>query len=541
MPVSLRSGRGTGRPWGHDRVGGRDAAGRDALNQDGVARREGTSKSSAFVQAAAVSLPPWPRSRARLESSAVPQPTSLVGHALFVLFVIALDLASVGAAFTLPALLRYAPGALFGAAASQSGSITLALAVLLWVAFLSAREAYAPAVLVSVGDQALRIASVAIPAWVLTHLIGFVTKTAIPFESRLAAGLSLPAVFLALWATRLGLVRPLASRVYPRLSRGSVLVIGDSERTQALADEIHDRDARARDVVTIPLSGTAVADLTSCIAANGVGEVIIEPSGSGLDSVLDLAFAALDERAEVRVLSSRFRLLGASSSEDPDMPVLRFRRADLTGPEGVLRRAIDLVGASVGLVLLAPLLFAIAVAVRCSSPGPALFRQERVGHRGRRFTMLKFRTMTDGNDPAMHREYLRSYIREGAPALVAEDGTRIYKLAQDPRVTPIGRWLRALSLDELPQLWNVVRGEMSLVGPRPCLPYEWDLYRPWQRRRLDVKPGCTGLWQVTARSRVSFEDMVILDLHYAHHGSVASDLWLIAQTVPAMLRGRGGY
>jgi len=497
-----------------------------------------------LAEAPAVSLSPWPRSRARLESPSVPEPTSFRRHTIFVLFVIALDLVAAGSAFALAALTRYAPSALFVAAATRSGSITLALAAVLWIAFLSAREAYTPAILVSVGSQALRIASVVIPAWVLTHLIAFLTKTAVPFESRLVAGLSLPAALLALWAMRLGWVRPLAARVYPRLSRGSVLVIGDSERTQALADEIHDQDARGRDVVTLPLSGTTAADLTHCVAANGVGEVIIEPSGGGLDPVLDLAFAALDERAEVRVLSRRFRLLGSarvSACEDAEVPVLRFRRADLAGPEGLLRRAIDIVGAVLGLILLAPLLFAIAVAVRRTSPGPALFRQERVGFRGHRFTMLKFRTMTDGNDPAAHREYLRRYIRDGAPAVVAEDGTRVYKLARDPRVTPIGSWLRSLSLDELPQLWNVLLGEMSLVGPRPCLPYEWDLYRPWQRRRLDVKPGCTGLWQVTARSRVSFEDMVILDLHYAHHGSVASDLWLIAQTVPAMLRGRGGY
>jgi len=489
-------------------------------------------------------LSPWHSSPTRLESRSVPEPTSFSRHALFVLFVLVLDLAAVGAAFALAALTRYPWSALLGAALSLSGSVTLALSGLLWIAFLSAREAYTPAVLVSAGSQALRITSVAVLAWMLTHLIAFLTKASIPFESRLVAGLSLPAALLALWTARLCLVRPLAARVYPRLSRGSVLVIGDSERTHALADEIHDRDARGRDVVTLPLSGTTPADLTRCIAANGVGEVIIEPEGSGLDAVLDLAFAALDERAEVRVLSSRFRMLGSSRSsaaEGSEMPVLRFRRADLTGPESVLRRAIDIVGSAVGLVLLGPLLVAIAVVVRCSSPGPALFRQERVGFRGRRFTMLKFRTMADGNDPAAHRDYLRSYIRDGAPAAVAGDGTRIFKLARDPRVTPIGRWLRALSLDELPQLWNVLRGEMSLVGPRPFLSYEWDLYRPWQRRRLDVKPGCTGLWQVTARSRVSFEDMVILDLHYAHHGSVASDLWLIAQTVPAMLRGRGGY
>jgi lipopolysaccharide/colanic/teichoic acid biosynthesis glycosyltransferase len=155
--------------------------------------------------------------------------------------------------------------------------------------------------------------------------------------------------------------------------------------------------------------------------------------------------------------------------------------------------------------------------------------------------MYKFRTMVDGNDQRIHENYLRAFIRDGAPATVAEDGTKIFKLTGDPRVTKVGAWLRSLSLDELPQLWNVLLGEMSLVGPRPCLPYEWNIYKPWQRRRLDVPPGCTGLWQVTGRSLVSFEEMVILDLHYAHHGSVASDLGLIFHTIPAMLRGRGGY
>jgi lipopolysaccharide/colanic/teichoic acid biosynthesis glycosyltransferase len=256
-----------------------------------------------------------------------------------------------------------------------------------------------------------------------------------------------------------------------------------------------------------------------------------------------VAFACLDARADVKIISDRFQVvMGRSTIGDHGgIPVMRFRRFDLSGPELLVKRVVDFIGASVGLVLLAPALLAIAAAVKLSSRGPVLFRQARVGRGGRPFTMYKFRTMVDGNDPRIHESYLRTYIREGAPATVAEDGTKIYKLTEDPRVTGVGAWLRSLSLDELPQLWNVVRGDMSLVGPRPCLPYEWEMYRPWQRRRLDVLPGCTGLWQVTARSHVSFDEMVILDLHYAHHGSVVTDLWLIVQTLPAMLRGRGGY
>jgi len=259
--------------------------------------------------------------------------------------------------------------------------------------------------------------------------------------------------------------------------------------------------------------------------------------------VFDTAFACLDARAEVVVVSNQLHVVTgkASIGDVQGVPAMRFRRPDLAGPETLMRRLVDVAGAAAVLMAVAPFLAAIAVAVKISSPGPIFYRQERVGRFGRRFTMYKFRTMVAGNDPTIHREYLKSYIRNGDAASVSADGTKIYKLTSDPRVTRIGSWLRAFSLDELPQLWNVLRGEMSLVGPRPCLPYEWELYRPWQRRRLDAMPGCTGLWQVTARSHVTFEEMVILDLHYAHHGSVGRDLWLIAQTIPAMVRGRGSY
>jgi lipopolysaccharide/colanic/teichoic acid biosynthesis glycosyltransferase len=223
------------------------------------------------------------------------------------------------------------------------------------------------------------------------------------------------------------------------------------------------------------------------------------------------------------------------------LPLMRLRHFHLGGPEIFLKRLVDLVGAGIGIVILSPFLALIAMAVKLSSPGPVIYRQERVGRRGAPFMMFKFRTMKDGNDGQANRDYLRSFIREGRPAEIKEDGTMIFKPPRDPRVTALGVWLRKLSLDELPQLYNVLLGDMSLVGPRPCLQYEWELYEPWQRRRLDVLPGCTGLWQVTGRSRVRFEDMVILDLYYAHHGTLLSDVRLIAQTIPVMAQGRGAY
>lgn len=397
--------------------------------------------------------------------------------------------------------------------------------------------------MVGVSSQVLRVMGAAIPAWVLTHLLAFLVKAEVPLESRLVMGVSLPAVIVCLIVGRLALVRPLARRAYPRLARGPILVLGDTERAGRLAREIRERDGRGRGVIHRPLASTTPQEAARLVEDYGFGEVVIEPDGQGVDEVFDTAFACLDARSEVKVVSHRFEVVNgrAAIGEVNGIPVMRFRRLELAGPEIAVKRVVDVLGAGLGLIALSPLFLAIAIAVKLSSPGPILFRQERVGRRGRHFLMYKFRTMLIGNDPHVHREYFKTFIRDGAPAAVNQDGAKIYKMIEDPRVTRVGALLRSLSLDELPQLYNVLRGDMSLVGPRPCLPYEWDLYRPWQRRRLDVFPGCTGLWQVTARSHVSFEEMVILDLHYAHHGTVGRDLWLIAQTIPAMIRGQGGY
>lgn len=471
------------------------------------------------------------------------RPATPAAHRLVTSVAITTDLVAVASAFFLTALVRFTPDRLLGAIARVDGLALFGCSALLWVAFLSVREAYAPRAMISIASQLTRVLGAALPAWVLTHLLAFALKIEVPFVSRLAVGLSLPATLLLLAAGRLLIVRPLARRAYGRLAHGPVLVLGDTERAVRLVEHYRDRYGDSRGVHLHELSTTTPERASDLVEDLGVSEVVIEPAGRALEEVFDTAFACLDASAEVVVVSNQLHVVTgrAAIGDMAGVPAMRFRRPDLRGPEAALRRVIDVVGAAACLLILSPVLAAIAIAVKFSSRGPIFFRQERVGRQGRRFTMLKFRTMVAGNDPTAHREYLRSYIRSGAPASVAADGTKIYKLTQDPRVTPIGAWLRAFSLDELPQLWNVLVGEMSLVGPRPCLPYEWDLYRPWQRRRLDVMPGCTGLWQVTARSHVAFDEMVILDLHYAHHGSIGRDLWLIAQTLPAMIRGRGGY
>jgi lipopolysaccharide/colanic/teichoic acid biosynthesis glycosyltransferase len=201
-----------------------------------------------------------------------------------------------------------------------------------------------------------------------------------------------------------------------------------------------------------------------------------------------------------------------------------------------VHRSFDLLLAALTLVLLAPLILAIVLLVRADSPGPAFFRQRRVGRGGREFTMLKFRTMRADADVARHRDYVHSLIRDGGAAARANG---LYKLAVDDRITRLGRLMRKLSLDELPQLWNVVRGDMSIVGPRPVIAYEVDSYPDWWFERFDVKPGITGLWQVSGRSERTYEEMVRLDIDYARRQSLRGDVAIVLKTVVVVLKGKG--
>jgi lipopolysaccharide/colanic/teichoic acid biosynthesis glycosyltransferase len=204
------------------------------------------------------------------------------------------------------------------------------------------------------------------------------------------------------------------------------------------------------------------------------------------------------------------------------------------------KRALDAAGSAVLLVLLSPVVAAIAVLVKATSHGPIFFRQERIGRYGRPFRMLKFRTMYVDSDPAIHREYVETFIQSGTGR--AEERRGVYKIVDDPRMTRIGHVLRRSSLDEVPQFWNVLVGEMSLVGPRPPVLYEVSKYKSWHLRRvLEVKPGMTGLWQVTGRSQTTFDEMVRLDLRYARHRSLWMDLKILAATPRAVLSGKGAH
>ncbi len=210
---------------------------------------------------------------------------------------------------------------------------------------------------------------------------------------------------------------------------------------------------------------------------------------------------------------------------------------------GAIKRCVDILGSLVALALFSPLFLAIAVAIKLTAKGPVFFRQRRIGLFGKSFTFLKFRSMHVGNDASIHQNYVKKLIAgtaEKQPSTGKGDGQ--YKLTKDPRITPVGSFLRRTSLDELPQFINVLMGEMSLVGPRPPIPYEVEAYDFWHRRRLlEAKPGITGLWQISGRSRVTFDDMVRLDLRYARTSSLWMDLKILLRTPLAVVLGEGAH
>ena len=207
----------------------------------------------------------------------------------------------------------------------------------------------------------------------------------------------------------------------------------------------------------------------------------------------------------------------------------------------VLKRSIDVAGSLAAIVVAFPLFLAIAGAVKLTSKGPVFFRQQRLGRHGRPFVFLKFRSMKVDNDPSVHRDFVKSLINRKVDC-DPNGGQNVFKLTSDSRITPIGRFLRRTSLDEIPQFLNVLSGEMSLVGPRPPIPYEVEAYHLWHRCRLmDVKPGITGLWQVSGRSRMAFDEMVRLDIRYARSWSIWMDIKILVQTPRAVLSGQGAY
>jgi exopolysaccharide biosynthesis polyprenyl glycosylphosphotransferase len=276
----------------------------------------------------------------------------------------------------------------------------------------------------------------------------------------------------------------------------------------------------------------SVADLRKLVRDTRADCLFVASSAVTSEDVVQVMKARRQEDVEVRFTANLPTVLSSRLAPQAigGVMTLSVDALQLTRFQAAAKRACDVVLSALGLLALLPLFAVVAAAVKATSPGPVVFRQERIGLRGRPFTLLKFRTMVAGADQQL--DELRARNEADGP---------LFKLRQDPRVTRVGSVLRRYSIDELPQLWNVLKGEMSLVGPRPPLADEVALYEEWQLDRLEVRPGITGLWQVSGRSELSFEDYVRLDLFYVENWSVAYDLFILSKTIPLLVSTRGAY
>jgi exopolysaccharide biosynthesis polyprenyl glycosylphosphotransferase len=276
------------------------------------------------------------------------------------------------------------------------------------------------------------------------------------------------------------------------------------------------------------------ADLTRLVDTLEVDWVLLASSAEPTSEMLDLMRAVRRPDVHLSIIPSYSELFASNATieELEGIPVVSLPPMRLSRSVRTFKRAIDVTAAGLGLLAISPLLAACALAIRLDSPGPILFRQRRHGRGGREFSILKFRTMVDG---AERQRLAMAELNE------MEGGGPLFKMRSDPRITRVGAFLRKWSLDELPQLWNVVRGEMSLVGPRPFVVHESEQITGWAERRLDTTPGITGLWQVLGRNDIPFDEMVKLDYVYVTNWSLWWDIKILLRTIPTVLARRGAY
>jgi len=362
-----------------------------------------------------------------------------------------------------------------------------------------------------------------------------------------------------------GLVRILARSAQSFARRRDVnliptLVVGRGPEAALCISEMRERPSLGYRVIGVVENGPLGRDvpdifegvpvvsdlkgLPEAILESGANEVIItDPTVSG-DALFDVMIrCGRRPGVEFRIAPSLFNCLPRKTEIDQigALPMIRLFREPLSNAARITKRTFDIAIALFALTVLSPLWMIVALLIKLDSKGPVFYKQERVGMDGRLFLFYKFRTMQTGSDDASHREYLKQYIAGDESTNLGDEEKPVFKLHGDARVTRLGRILRRLSVDEIPQLFNVLRGDMSIVGPRPPIPYEVEAYELWHRKRLDMKPGLTGLWQVSGRNRLPFEEMVRLDLFYIENWSMLLDLKILLRTLPVMLRGDDAY
>lgn len=406
----------------------------------------------------------------------------------------------------------------------------------------------------SVVEQVARILQAVVYSVIGLAICSFFLKSNIVIDSRLvilyysiaAFGLIVilrVAVFrpLYLWATRNALITvPMlivgAGRTARQLAAHIAVENPYGFKIIGFADDLLPRGAHVfQDKHVVG----KIRDIPDLVRAHGVKEILVSIDGVSHQDLLEVLDICYEATSRVKLASPLYGIVSEKMFTERfgDIPVIDVIHGEEDLGRKIVKRLVDVTLTTAGLLLLFPLFAAIAIAIRLDSPGPIIYSQVRNGKNGRPFKFYKFRSMLVGSDADHERRQKAVGFIKGDSEGAESKGK---KIVNESRVTRVGRFIRRTSLDELPQLFNVLKGDMSLVGPRPCLPYEWEHYDAWHRRRLSVTPGCTGVWQVSGRNEVSFEDMVVLDLYYIQNWSPLLDFQILLKTIPVMALGKGG-
>jgi exopolysaccharide biosynthesis polyprenyl glycosylphosphotransferase len=414
-----------------------------------------------------------------------------------------------------------------------------ALAIPAWLAALQRTGAYEDVHRVRSDLHFLRVLRGGLGAGLLLLTLLFLLQPSTPTSRSLLIGFSLASIFTVFLARR-AFLRRAGGRLF---GASNVLVVGDAGDAAPLMDSLRRRSTLGLRLVGRLLPGQGVegarddlpvlgrlSDLPAVLARENVSQVFV--TGRARDPVVLREVADTCEELGVTLsMDANFLGLRTSRAEVQDVEgwsVLSFSSTPMDGDALLVKRAMDVAGATLALLLASPMLLLVALAIKLEDGGPIFFVQQRSGLYGRVFPMLKFRSMC-----------VDAEKRKAALERLNEMSGPVFKMAEDPRITRVGRFIRRTSLDEFPQFWNVLRGEMSLVGPRPPLPSEVDRYARWQMRRLSMKPGITCIWQVSGRNNVDFDTWMRLDLQYIDSWSLFLDVKLLLRTIPAVISGSG--
>lgn len=437
---------------------------------------------------------------------------------------------------------------------------TLILMFPVWILVCTANGLYRPRVIGSVFDQLGGVLKASTFGCLLVLALGFATRTDYFFEKRLVLGLAWAFTVLIGLLLRFGVVRRLqhaASAGRRKLTR--IVIVGAGVEGTRFLQRVRSSEVLAYDVIGFvdddpskrgeEIDGVRVLglvdELPEITQELRADQVFVAIPSLGQEGTLAMMSRCMKAQLPVRLVSDILHLIASDTQVETidGVPTYDVRSESASHLARFAKRAFDLAVSLTLVTLFFPLFLFISLMIKVFSPGPVFFKQVRAGQNGREFTMMKFRTMRLETDDAIHREYATRLIT-GQELQFSDPNRRkseVFKMTKDPRITPVGHILRRTSLDELPQLLNVIAGDMSIVGPRPPIFYELNHYKEWHRKRLRAKPGLTGLWQVSGRSSVPFDEMVLLDLYYIDHWSLKTDLEILFRTIPVVLSGEGAY